>query len=198
MNILPRTVSTPLGMRKIDFWPITEEPDNAYPKYDKNVNMGAAVLGNLAVTTVPFSIVGDDIVQEENEVFVGGQIDTETTMDELEVNATLRGHKYSIEDGEESSGDDRAPYGGVSFIEEVAKNGKTKTYRATCLLKTYAMASSEKQEPATRKPGEVTPRMYKVSFKVLMAKNRSWRRRKEFATVEEADAYINKIFAAAT
>lgn len=197
MTIIPRTVSTPLGMRKIDFWPITEEPENAYPKYTENVHMGAAVLGKLAVTTASYSVSGDDIVQEEDEVFTGGQFDTETTLDDLEINATLFGHKYSVEDGEESTGDDKAPYGGVSFVEEVLKNGKTKVYRATCLLKTRAMASSEKQEPATKKPGEVTPRMHNVSFNLLMAKNRSWRKRKEFPTEAEADAYINKIFGAA-
>ena len=155
--------------------------------------LGAAVLGNLKVNTAVLSIAGDDIVQEEDEVFVDGQLDTETTLDDLEVNSTVRGHKYS--DGEEeSTGDDRAPYGGVYFIEEVLKSGKKKVYRVTCLLKCYATASSEVQEPATRKPGDFNPRMNKISFKIMLAKNRSWRKRREFATEAEADAYIASIY----
>ena len=86
---MPRTkstVKTPLGMRTLDFWPITAQPAKSHPTYGQSVNLGAAVKGYLSVTTTTASIVGDDIEQFFDEFFAGGQLDTETTMSDLQIN----------------------------------------------------------------------------------------------------------------
>lgn len=198
MPLTTSKVKTPLGMQTLDFWPIEAEPENAHPTYGASINLGAAVKGYLTVTTASASIPGDDITQVEDEVFTGGQLDTETTMSDLQVNATLYGHTFSDEDGEESKGSDRAKPGGVSFIEPILLKDKSIIYRATCLRKCTAMPSSEKQEADTKKPGELNPKMNAVSFKVSEDNKQSWRMRNDFKTRDEADAYIKKIFAAAT
>lgn len=190
-------VKAAVGMRKLDFWPITAEPDNAHPTYNASVNMGAAVKGYLSVTTAAASIPGDDIVQVEDEVFTGGQFDTETTMSDLELNATLYGHTFSAETGEESKGSDRSKPGGISYLEEFIRKDKTIFFRATCLYKASAMASSEKQEADTKKPNELNPKMNPVSFKVMEDNAGSWRIRNDFDTQAEAEAFINKVFGAA-
>lgn len=188
------TVKAPLGMQTLDFWPITDEPAKAHPKYDDSVNLGAAVKGYLSVTTATASIAGDDIVQIEDEVFTGGQVDTETTMSDLQVNATLYGHSWSEESGEESKSSDRSKPGGLSYVEPILLKTKAIVYRATCLRKVSAMASSEKQEADTKKPGELNPKMNAVSFKVMEDNTGSWRVRKDFATKDEADAFIRSVF----
>lgn len=193
----PKT-QTPLGMQTLDFWPISNEPDGNHPVYSESVNLGAAVKGYLSITTAPISISGDNIVQVENEVFTGGQLDSETTMSDLEVNSVLFGHTYSEQDGEESKGTDRAKPGGLSFIEPILTNEKGTLYRATCLRKVYAMASSEKQEADTKKAGELSPKMNAVSFKVMEDNAHSWRVRNDFETVAAAEAFIKKTFGAAT
>lgn len=197
MALAKSKVKAAVGMRKLDFWPITAEPENAHPTYSASVNMGAAVKGYLSVTTASASISGDDIVQVEDEVFTGGQFDTETTMSDLEVNATLYGHTYSAEDGEVSKGGDRSKPGGISYIEEFLLKNKTTFFRATCLYKASAMASSEKQEADTKKAGELTPKMNPVSFKIMEDNTGSWRARNDFPTQAEAEAFINKVFGAA-
>lgn len=198
MPLTPSKVKTPLGMQTFDFWPILTEPENAHPTYGASVNLGAAVKGYLTVNTASASIPGDDIVQVEDEVFTGGQLDSETTMSDLQVNATLFGHTYQEGTGEESKSSDRAKPGGASFIEPVLKKDKSIIYRATCLRKVCAMASSEKQEADTRKPGELNPKMNVVSFKVMEDNTGSWRLREDFATKAEAEAFIKKTFGAAT
>ena len=187
------TVKTPLGMQTLDFWPIKDEPAAGHPTYDAKKNLGAAVKGYLSVTTASASIPGDDIVQVEDEVFTGCQLDTETTMSDLEINATLYGHTYSEEGGEESKSTDRSKPGGISFIEPILMKNKAVIYRATFLRKVSAMAGSEKQEADTKKPGELSPKMNAVSFKVMEDNANSWRVRKDFATKAEADAFINSI-----
>ena len=198
MALTASKVKTPLGMQTLDFWPIKVEADAAHPTYDESINLGAAVKGYLTVTTASASIPGDDIVQVEDEVFTGGQLDTETTMSDLEINATLFGHTYTAEAGEESKSSDRSKPGGISFIEPILRKDKTIIYRATCLRKVSAMASSEKQEADTKKAGELNPKMNAVSFKVMEDNLQSWRIRNDFETVAAALAFIKTTFGAAT
>lgn len=198
MPLTKSTVKTPLGMQTLDFWPITAEPEKSHPTYGASINLGAAVKGYLTVTTASGSIVGDDVEQAYTEFFVGGQLDTETTMSDLQVNSTLFGHEFSETEGEDSKSSDSAAPGGASFVEPILRKDKSVIYRATCLRKVSAIASSEKQEADTRKPGEFNPKMNPVSFKVSDDNLRSWRVRKDFETYEAAQAFIKKTFGAAT
>lgn len=198
MPLTTSKVKVPLGMASLDFWPIKEEPTNGHPKYDAPVNLGAAVKGYLTVSTNVASIFGDDIEQLTDEVFAGAQLDTETTMSDLQINAQLFGHTWAENDGEESKTTDRAKPGGLSFIEPILRKDKTIIYRATCLRKATALASSEKQEADTRKTGELNPKMNAVSFKVSEDAAHSWRVRNDFPDKEAAEAFIKKTFGAAT
>ena len=196
MSLTTSKVKVPLGMRTLDFWPITSEPDNGHPVYGARVNLGAAVKGYLTVTTNPASIPGDDIDQVWDEIFAGAQLDTETTMSDLQVNAQLFGHTWSAEAGEESKGTDRAIPGGLSFIEPILRKDKVTIYRVTCLRKGTPLASSEKQEADTRKPGELNPKMNAVSFKISEDSLHSWRVRKDFDTEAAAQTFIQTFFGA--
>ena len=198
MPLTTSKVKVPLGMASLDFWPIKEEPTNGHPKYDAPVNLGAAVKGYLTVSTNVASIFGDDIEQLTDEVFSGAQLDTETTMSDLQINAQLFGHSWAESDGEESKTTDRAKSGGLSFIEPILRKDKTIIYRATCLRKATALASSEKQEADTRRTGELNPKMNAVSFKVSEDAAHSWRVRNDFSSNEAAEAFIKKTFGAAT
>lgn len=188
-------VKTPLGMQTLTFYPIATEPDAAHPTYSEGVDLGAAVKGYLTVTTASATIPGDDITQLEDEIFTGGQLDTETTMSDLKVNATLYGHNYDETSGETSNGADRAKPGGLSFVEPILCKDKTILYRATCLYKAQAMPSSEKQEADTKKPGELSPKMNAVSFKVMEDNTGAWRVRQDCDTLDAAKTFIAGIFA---
>lgn len=189
-------VKAPLGMQSLTFFPIKTEPDTGHPTYDDGVDLGAAVKGYITVTTATATISGDDITQLDDEIFAGGQVDTETTMSDLQVNATLFGHIYTEADGETSNSSDRAKPGGLAFVEPVLLKDKTMVYRATCLYKTLAMASSEKQEADTKKSGELNPKMNAVSFKVMEDNSGAWRSRNDFDSLVAAKAFITKTFAA--
>ena len=196
--VLKPKVEAPFGMQTLDFWPITAEPENAHPTYGSPVNLGAAVKGSLTVTTAEVSIVGDDVEQLSSEFFVSGQLDTETTMSDLQINSQLFGHTWSEADGEESKSSDSPIPGGLSFVQKLLTSDKTIIYRTTCLRKSTALASSEKQEAETRKPNEIIPQMNHVSFKLKEDNLGSWRVRQDCETEEAALAFIKKTFGAAT
>lgn len=198
MAIAPSKVKAAVGMMTSHYWPIKAEPENAHPTYDAALDMGAAVKGYISVTTATASIPGDDIAQVEIEKFTGGQFDAETTMNALEINAKIYGHKYDETGVEVSSSEDVSPNGGYSFIEPFLTKEKKTFYRATCLMKVSAMASSEKQEADTKKPGELSPKNNVVSYKILEDNMRVWRQRQDFETLTEATQFINTVFGAAT
>lgn len=198
MALTPSKVKTPVGMITSTYWPIKAESENAHPVYDAGIDMGAAVKGYLTITTASASIPGDDIAQLEVEKFTSGQFDAETTMSDLEVNAKIYGHTYDDSGTEISSSDDVSPNGGYSFIEPILTKEKKTIYRATCLMKVSAMASSEKQEADTKKSGELSPKMNVVSYKVMEDNKRTWRKRQDFETKSDAEAFIKTTFGAAT
>lgn len=117
--------------------------------------------------------------------------------------AALFGHTFTeaadgAAGGEVSKGTDRAKPGGLSFIEPILLKDKTIVYRATCLFKTQAMPSSEKQEADTKKQGELSPKNNAVSFKVMEDNSGSWRQRQDFESVAAAKSFISATFSAAT
>lgn len=197
MALSKSPVKAAIGMSTLDIWPITSEQEKKHPVYGEPVNLGAAVKGYLSTTTLPVTIPGDDINQVDDEIFVSAQLDTETTMSDLEINATLFGHTWSEDAGEESKSTDRAINCGISFIEPIMRKDRVVIYRATCLRKGMPLASSEKQEADTRKPGELNPKMNAVSFKIIEDNLHSWRVRKECETKEAAEAFIKTVFSAA-
>lgn len=194
MPIAKSTVKVPLGMRRSWYFPITSEPDNKKPVYGEKLDMGSAVKGYLSVVTASASIPGDDITQVEIEKFVSGQLDAETTMSDLEVSAKIYGHTYSEAAGEVSSSNDVSPNGGYAFVEPILLKDKTIVFRATCLHKVSAMASSEKQEADTKKSGELSFKNNAVSYKVMEDNTGAWRTRNDFASMSEAETFITTTF----
>lgn len=190
-----KAVKTPIGMVSSYFFPFASEPAGAHPTYEKKIDMGAAVKGYLSVNTATADIYGDDALLVPIELFVSGQMDVETTLSDLEVNATIFGHTFA--DGvETSNGDDAAPNGAYAFIQAIMKKDKTIVYRATFLRKTAAMPQSEKQEADTKREG-LDPKMNAVSLKVMKDNLGDWRVREDFNTLTEAETYIDTLAAVA-
>ena len=179
-----KAVKTPLGMVSSYFFPFASEPVGIHPVYGEKVDMGAAVKGYLSLTTAS----GDMLYFEQ---FVSGQVDVETTLSDLEVNAKLYGHSYKA-GRETAKGEDSAPNGAYAFIEPILKKDKTLVYRASFFYKVTAMLSAEKQEADTRK-SDFNPKMNAVSLRVMTDNADAWRERQEFPTQSEAEAFIDSL-----
>lgn len=186
-----KAVKTPIGMVSSYFFPFTSEPVGAHPVYGERIDMGAAVKGYLSVNTATYELYGDDALLVPFEMFVSGQVDAETTLSDLEVNASMFGHTFS-EGKETSNGDDIAPFGAYAFIQSVMKGDKSIVYRPTFLYKTCAIMSSEKQESDTKREG-LDPKMNGLSLKVMKDNTGDWRERQEFTTLAAAEAFITEL-----
>lgn len=186
-----KAVKTPIGMVSSYFYPFASEPVGAHPVYGEKVDMGAAVKGYVSITTASGDISGDDAMLLYFEQFVSAQINVETTLSDLEVNAKIYGHTYKA-GKETANGEDSAPNGGYAFIEPILKKDKSMVYRATFFYKTTAMLSAEKQEADTRK-SDFNPKMNAVSLRAMKDNADGWRVRQEFATLSEAEAFIESV-----
>lgn len=191
-------VKVSFGMTGSWWFPITSEPVNARPVYSTAVDLGAAVKGYLSLATLQFAVPGDDVDQIDADVFQSGQIDAETTLDDLEKNATLFGHTYTEAIGELSNSADVPKPGGYAYTQTLMNKDRGRFYRATCFFKATAIANSEKQEADTRKRGEFSHKNQVFSLKITEANNGDWRLRQDFETLEEAEAFIMSTFAAAS
>lgn len=192
-KVTPSSVMTEFGAEKSWYFPITEEPEGASPKYGEKLDMGHFVKAELTINIASASIPGDNMTQVEVEEFTGGQLNAETTKSDLEINAQIFGHKFSETGTEVSSADDSAPNGGYAFIQHIMKKDKSKFYRATFLHKVTAMAGSEKQTANTKTPGSLTFSNNVVSYKVLADNTGAWRSRQDFETAKEAVDFINTL-----
>lgn len=190
-----KQVQIKIGMRSSYFAPIISEPLAAKPVYAAKLDMGAAVKGYLTVTTSAFDVYGDDKNLVHDEAFVSGTLDAETTLDSLELNAAVYGHRY--EDGvETSSAEDASPYGGYGYIEPFRKKDKSIVYRATFLRKVCANAANEKSESDTKK-ASLDPKMAAVNYSVFADNTGVWRDRMEFPSEAQAEAWLDTQFGSA-
>lgn len=185
-----KTYTVPVGMQRSAWAPIATEPENAIPTYGDVEELGAARLGTLTYTVNEVDIEGDDQVLDHFEQFQRGTFASETTENDLEINAKMYGHDFT-DDEEASGGDDIAPYGGYIFTEPVLKKGSnTPVWRATYLPKVKANPANEAQNAATRQGGQINPAYNNVTHSVYLCNTKKWRYRKEFPTAEAAWAYL--------
>lgn len=191
------TLKMEYGMRYSWYFPIISEEAGQKPVYGPKIDMGAAVKAALSVTTASASIAADDITQLELEQFVSAQLDAETTLSDLEVNAKIYGHEYTEKGGEVSRSRDVSPNGGYAFVQSMMDKNKNTFFRATCLHKVCAMPSSERQEGNTKKSGEITMNPRSVSFKVMEDATGVWRTRQDFPQISEAVTFIESLYTAA-
>lgn len=184
-----KQVQVPVGMVSSYAYKIVDEPTGAHPTYGEKKDMGAAVKGTLGVTTSVFDLPGDDEILVHGESYVSHQVDVETTLDDLEINSFLFGH--DLTDGVETSGkDDAPPYIAYGYIEPLLKKDKSRVYRATFFYKMAALQSSEKTENET-KGTSLTYKNKTVSLFGQVDNAGAWRARKEFATLADAEAFLD-------
>lgn len=182
-------VKVPFGLLNLEFWPISETPAAAHPKYGETVQLGAAVKLYITVTLAEGKISGDDVMQLSASEFVGADVQTETLLSDLEVQSKLFGAKYSEEGGLVNSANDAVKSGGLRGVQKL----RTKTgivYRAVLLYFTTPILSDFQ---ADTKGESVTFATNPINFTALADNTGDWRAMKDFASLDAAEAWLESI-----
>ena len=173
------------GLSYSAFFPIKSEPENSHPTYDAAVDLGAAVKAYLTINYAESKAYGDDSLQLDLKEFAGGQLDAETLLNELEVEAALFGSKMEG-DALTDSKDDRCKSGGYAYIQKLAT--KTGTVHRACFL--YKVTPKMTSDNADTKAEGFTFAHNAVSYSVAADNAGAWRVRKDCDTEADAKAFI--------
>lgn len=185
MPEIPVKVKEKFGMVYSAFFPIASEPENSHPVYADPVDLGAAVKAYLSITYAEGQLYGDDVLQLDAREFASAQLDAETLLNDLEVDAVLFGG--NLTDGVlTDTVRDSANSGGYGYIQKL----KTKTgtvYRPVFLYKVTPRMTGDNIDT---KAGSLTFANNAVTYSVMPDGTGAWRSRQDFATEQAAKAFL--------
>lgn len=174
------------GLVYSGFYPITAEPADAHPSYGTEIDLGAAVRAYLTITYATAQAYGDDRAQLDVKEFVSAQLDAETLLSDLEVDAALFGSTYA--DGVATDGAFDAPVpGGYGYIQKLKVRSGETVYRAVFL---YHVTPSLNADNSDTRNASITFMNNSISCSVLADNTGAWRSRKDCESEAEALAYI--------
>lgn len=181
-----------VGLNNFRYGILTEAQDGT-PSYAGAKTPGKAISCNVEVTNNDVKLYADDVVQEADTSFSGGTVTIGIDRDDYETQAELLGHTYNTTDGLIRNSNDVAPYIGFGRVLKLLQDGVQK-WKVEFIYKTKL--SEPSQEDATQ--GEsVEFRTVEMSGTVAQLANGNWSSAKEFATREEAVAYLESLLGGA-
>lgn len=157
---------------------------NGTYKDGKRLSPAAAFNGSATKSNV--KDYGDNRAVETDNSVTGGTLTVELNDDTDEIYTYLLGNTQAT-DGEEivSNADDIAPYVGVGAIGMSGTKFVAKFYNK--------VQFSEPNDDNQTKQENTTFNHISLEGEILIPEDGNWRRRKTFATREEAKTYLNKI-----
>lgn len=173
------------------FFPVASEPDNSHPIYGQEIDLGAAVRAYLTINYATAQAYGDDRAQLDIKEFVSAQLDAETLLSDLEVDAKLYGSSYEGGVATDNVMDTAKP-GGYAYIQKL----KTRTgtiFRAVYL---YYTTPSLNADNADTRNASITFMNNAITCSVLADNTGAWRARQDFTSEADAKAWIRGLVSA--
>ena len=168
------------------FFPVASEPSGSHPVYGEEIDLGAAVRAYLTITYATAQAYGDDRAQLDVKEFVSAQLDAETLLSDLEVDAALFGSKYADGTATDSIYDTAKP-GGYAYIQKLKLRSGGTVYRAVFLY--YATPSLNADNADTRN-ASITFMNNSITCSVLADSTGDWRARHDCGSEAEAKEWI--------
>ena len=173
------------------FFPIASTPAGKHPVYGPLVDLGSAVKDYLTINYSEAKAYGDDTTQLALREFVDGQLQIETLLSDLEIDAKLYGSR--LEGGAlYDHVNDNPTSGGHACIQKL----KTKTgivYRAVFY---FYVTPSMNADNADTKGGSVTFMNNSITADVMADASGHWRVRADFGSQSEATGFITGLVSA--
>lgn len=172
-----------------------DETEEAMPTYDAPLSLGPTATANMTVTTATAEDYGDNVLQVKISEFVSASIPAELNDCPKEALAATVGATYDAEKKEIAySGDDSAPFGGLSYIRNLKRKGSSATiYEAHFYTKVQGAIGNEN---AQTKGSSITFQHATINFTAYqpLMQGCKWHYTAEFDTLAGARAYIDEKF----
>lgn len=180
-----------IGMKYPVWAPLIEEHNGQMPTYGKGVVIGSAIAGTITIQRNTTELYADDMLKESDNGVSGGTISLEVDGIREEARVTVMGHVKNSDGSIDMTGDP-SPYGGYGYIEEQSLNN-VKSYSGMWVFKTMLGQNTINANTRGQNTSFATATMDGTMSAVLPEadmKNHFYRR-KEFATLDEAYAWLN-------
>ncbi len=161
----------------------------ATAKYKSAKVIGPAANSNGSPNVSDVKDYGDDNTVETDTSVTGGTISLELNEPTMENEAWLLGHESTEDGGMVRNGNDIAPFVGVGFVGKSKRNGKV-IYKAKVYLKAQFKVPAD--ENATKQES-ITFTHTTMEGNLFLLENGDWKVEKEFTTLEEAKAHVDKV-----
>lgn len=174
-----------IGLNNFRYGILTEAADGT-PTYGGAKTPGKAISCNVEVTNNDAKLFADDVVQESDTSFAGGNVTIGVDRADYQTQADLLGHTYSEENGIERNSNDVAPYVGFGRVIKLMIDGALK-WKVEFLYKVKLAEPS--QEDQTQ--GEsVEFGTVEMAGQIAQLGNGKWSRGKVFDTKAEAITFL--------
>ena len=169
-----------------------DESEEAYPKYDAPLNLGALMAVTDSISLASGEVRGDDDVDSRVDEFESMTVDVDVVEMTGEVAAKVFGAALTEGQDVEYGVNDQSPYGGLAFyITKMSKN--VKSYQGIYYPKVKA---SRQGTSYSTKSKTVSFANSKAHFEGFAAKNGRYQvQSKSFPTAAEAKAWVDKMVA---
>lgn len=190
-----------IGLRYAAFARIKEHEERQAIQYDKGRAVGMMISANVTVSRNSNKLYADDVVAEEDNSISGAEIDLGLDDLTLENEQLMTGIDKSGDSGSEmyEDTDMPAPYGGFGYVRVRSKTDqktlKTKrSFISTWWYKVLARIENEQAQTKGQNMEWRTPSLRLSAQGVYIddSDKLKFRTRKEFATFDEAKAFIDK------
>lgn len=182
-----------IGLNNLWYSKLTEAQDGT-PSYDGAKSFGKAVSANASITNNSAKLYADDTLAESDTSFQSGTITLGVDDDREATFADVLGHEVTAEGEVIRNANDTAPWIGIGRIVVKMVNN-VRLYKVELLYKVKFSEPSQSDQTKGESVEFSTP---EIEGTIATLANGDWSTSKVFSTKDEAIAFIQGTFAAAT
>ncbi len=182
-----------IGLNSFFYSHLTEAQDGT-PSYDGAKSLGKAVSANASISNNSATLYADDVLAESDTSFQNGTVTLGVDDDREATFADLLGHEITPEGEVTRNANDVAPWVGIGrVIVKMVEN--VRIYKVELL---YKVKFAEPSQENNTKGESVEFSTNEIEGTIATLANGDWSTAKTFATKDEAVAFIQSVFAAAS
>lgn len=182
-----------IGLNSL-FYSILSEAQDGTPSYNGAKSFGKAVSANVSISNNSATLYADDVLAESDTSFQNGTVTLGVDDDREATFAEVLGHEISEEGEVTRNANDIAPWVGLGrVIVKMVEN--VRIYKVEIL---YKVKFAEPSQENNTKGESVEFSTNEIEGTIATLANGDWSVAKTFATKDEAVAFIQSVFAAAT
>lgn len=182
-----------IGVSNFRYGILTEGQDGT-PSYGGAKTPGKAISCNVEVTNNDAKLYADNVVQESDTSFAGGNVTIGVDRADYQTQADLLGHTYNEETGMVRNSNDIAPYVGFGRVITLMQDGVYK-YKVEFLYKTKFAEPSQSDET---KGENVDFKTVEMQGQVAQLGNGNWSVSQLFDTEADAITFLEGLLAKPT